>query len=63
MLGITDLHSDIILSNLNVSSRVFTFDFSKKTRTNRNIFITHKFIINFLISERVIHLPSILNIA
>ena len=36
MLGITNLHNDMILSTLSISSRVFAFGFPKRPHTNED---------------------------
>ena len=50
-LGITDLHNDMILSTLSISSRGFTFDFSRKSRTNGDVFLIFKPMIILQISQ------------
>ena len=60
MLGITNLHDGMILSTLSVSSHGFVFGFPKRSRTNRDVFLPYKSMINPLISRYETPFPTIL---
>ena len=51
MLETTNLHNDMILYKLSISSHGFTFGFPEKPRTNGDVFLTYKPMINPLISQ------------
>ena len=60
MLGFKSLHTGLILSTLSISSYGFAFGFSKRPRTNEDVSLTYKLMINPLISQRGTPLPTIL---
>ena len=59
LLKITTLHNSIRLSTLSISSHDFAFGFPKMSRTNGDVFLTYKPMINPLINRCGTPLPTI----